>query len=146
MEVKSTSFKNNGNIPSKYTCDGDNVNPPLIIEDIPENTKSIAIIMDDPDAPSETFTHWIVWNIKPEGDKLTIEENSKPGVEGINDFNKTGYGGPCPPSGIHRYFFRIYALNSELNLEENSGRVELENQIKKHRIEESVLMGTYKRV
>jgi len=140
IKVFSSAFESNGTIPRKYTCNGDNINPPLEFEGIPEEAESLVLIIDDPDAPMKTFTHWIIWNIEP---VAKIEEDSIPGVEGINDFRKIGYGGPCPPSGVHRYFFRVYALNRQLELKAGAGRKELESEMIGHIIAEGELMGKY---
>lgn len=114
MKITSPAFESEQQIPAKYTCDGDNVNPPLVFEDIPEQAKSLVLIMDDPDAPDKTWVHWILYNISPNIE--FINENSKPGTAlvGLNDFEKNDYGGPCPPSGTHRYFFKLYALSEKL--------------------------------
>lgn len=140
IKVFSSAFESNGTIPKKYTCSGENINPPLELQGIPEEARSLVLIMDDPDAPMKTFTHWIVWNIGP---VAKIDEDSIPGIEGMNDFRKIGYGGPCPPSGTHRYFFRIYALDKELELKEGASRKELENEMIGHIIAEGELMGKY---
>ena len=112
LTVSSPAFSNNGFIPSKYTCDGSNINPELIIRDIPQDTRSLALIIDDPDAPKGTFDHWVMWNI-PVKDK--IDENSTPGAEGKNGKNENKYMGPCPPSGTHHYHFKVYAWILNLN-------------------------------
>jgi len=138
IKVSSSAFQANSTIPAKYTCRGDNVNPPLQFEGIPEEAESLVIILDDPDAPMGTFTHWIVWNIEP---VANIEEDSIPGVEGLNDFRKIGYGGPCPPSGTHRFFFRVYALNKQFELKAGAGRKELQKEMIGHIIAEGELMG-----
>ncbi len=145
MKIESLAFTNEGVIPSKYTCDGDNINPELKFIDVPENAKSLVLIMDDPDAPMGTWQHWLIWNISP--DTKLIEENSEPknAVFGMNDFRRLEYGGPCPPSGVHRYFFRLYALDKILNLNSGSSREQLERAIKGHIIAEAVLMGKYSR-
>lgn len=140
IKVFSSAFAANGSIPIKYTCNGTNVNPPLEFEGIPEEAESLVLIVDDPDAPMKTFTHWIVWNIEP---VAKIEEDSIPGVEGMNDFKKIGYGGPCPPSGTHRYFFRVYALDRQLDLKAGAGRKDLEKGMIGHIIAEGELMGKY---
>jgi Raf kinase inhibitor-like YbhB/YbcL family protein len=140
IKVFSSAFAANGSIPGKYTCDGANVNPPLEFEGIPEEADSLVLIVDDPDAPMKTFTHWIVWNIEP---VAKIEEDTIPGVEGINDFKRIGYGGPCPPSGTHRFFFRVYALDRQLELKAGTGRKDLENEMIGHIIAEGELMGKY---
>ena len=143
-EIVMTSpvFENKGFIPSKYTCDGANVNPPLSIEATPEGTKSLVLIVDDPDAPMGTWDHWVVWNISP---AKKIEENSVPGTEGLNSFNKHSYGGPCPPSGTHRYFFKVYALDTKLELKTNSRKKDVENAIKGHTLAKGEIVGLYKR-
>ena len=112
--ISSPAFENEGIIPSKYTCDGEDINPPLEVDNIPEGTKTLAIIVEDPDAPKGTFDHWIIWNIPPE---RLIEEDRVPGMRGKNSAGKTGYYGPCPPSGYHRYYFKVFALDNSLDLE-----------------------------
>src|SRR5947207_13423456 len=116
MKITSSAFQQGGNIPSKFTCDGPNTSPALQISGIPAEAKTLVLIVDDPDAPSELFTHWVVWNIDPR--TSDIAEGSAPakGMQGKNDFGKSGYGGPCPPSGTHRYYFKIFALDGELAL------------------------------
>lgn len=142
MEIKSPAFQNNEQIPSEYTCDGENISPELEISEIPENTVSLALIMDDPDAPSGTFTHWLAWNIPL---KTKIEKGESLSPSGITGFGKTGYGGPCPPSGTHRYYFKLYALDTNLDLNDGATRQELENAMQGHVIKQGILMGTYKR-
>jgi len=142
IKVFSSAFEANRTIPRKYTCDGKNLNPPLELEGIPEEAESLVLIIDDPDAPMKVFTHWIVWNIEP---VAKIEEDSIPGVEGMNDFRKIGYGGPCPSSGTHRYFFRVYALDRKLELKAGAGRKELESEMIGHIIAEGELIGKYSR-
>ncbi len=140
IKVFSSAFESNSTIPRKYTCYGENINPPLEFANIPEETESLVLIMDDPDSPMNPFTHWIVWNIEP---VAKIEEDSIPGIEGINNFRKIGYGGPCPSSGTHRYFFRVYALDRQLELKAGAGRKELESEMIGHIIGEGELMGKY---
>lgn len=132
-------------MPSKYTCDSDNENPSLVFNDVPEKAVTLALIVDDPDAPARTFTHWLVWNIDAQTDR--IDEGSVPGeaVEGMTDFGVTGYGGPCPPAGEHRYFFRVYALDKELELEEGASREELEEAMVGHIVDSAELMCIYAR-
>jgi len=142
MKLTSPAFKHNEFIPAKYTCQGDDVNPPLVIEDVPEGTKSLALIVDDPDAPGMTWVHWVVYEM-PVISK--IEENSIPGKQGINDFRKKNYGGPCPPSGTHRYFFKLYALDKKLGLEEGLRKKELEAAMQGHILAECQLIGLYKK-
>ena len=140
IKVFSSAFESNDTIPRKYTCNAENINPPLEFRGIPEKAESLVLIIDDPDAPMKVFTHWIVWNIVP---IAKIDEDSIPGVEGINDFWKIGYGGPCPPSGTHRYFFRVYALDKQLGLKAGKSRKELESEMTGHIIAEGELMGKY---
>lgn len=142
LTVKSPAFKNNEFIPSKYTCDGLNINPELRIEDIPANTKSLALIVDDPDAPNGTFCHWLLWDIDP---KNAIKEDSKPGKVGSNSMHENKYFGPCPPSGTHHYHFKVYALNTKLNLPSKTGEKELLHAMKGHVISSGDLVGLYKR-
>lgn len=144
MKISSSAFENNGMIPSEYTCDGSDVSPPLAISDIPKEAKSLAIIMDDPDAPMGTFTHWVVWNISPQKIQFTKGEKiSFP--QGKTSFGHKSYGGPCPPGGTHRYFFKLYALDLILNLEEGSSKADLEKAMTGHILAESKLMGKYSR-
>jgi len=142
LRVTSPAFTNNGPIPRKYTCDGNDVNPPLSIEGIPEGTKSLVLIVDDPDAPRGTWDHWIVWNISP---VQKIEENRVPGTEGLNDSGRRSYGGPCPPSGTHRYFFKVYALDTTLNLSPNSRKKDVEKAMMEHILAQGHIIGLYSR-
>jgi Raf kinase inhibitor-like YbhB/YbcL family protein len=142
LTVKSPAFENNKLIPPKYTCDGNNVNPPLTIENVPDETKSLVLIVDDPDCPTGTWDHWIVWNITPTS---KIEENTVPGTEGINTARKHSYGGPCPPWGTHRYFFKVYALDAKLNLNSNSNKKDVEKAMQGHILAKGELIGLYRR-
>jgi Raf kinase inhibitor-like YbhB/YbcL family protein len=142
LKIKSPAFEHNGLIPRKYTCDGEDVNPPLVIEDIPGGAQSLALIVDDPDASMGTWNHWVVWNIPP---MKEIKENTVPGIEGMNDFRKHSYGGPCPPGGTHRYFFKVYALDTKLNLGANSRKKDLEKAMQGHILAMGELMGRYSR-
>ena len=142
MELKSPEFKNNEPIPKKFTCHGENINPALIAEGIPAGTKSLAIIVDDPDAPGGNWVHWVMFDI-PVVSK--IEENSSPGKQGINDSGRIRYDGPCPPSGTHRYFFKLYALDIELNLKEGVSKADLEKAMAGHILAKAELIGLYKR-
>ena len=142
LSITNSVFQHNGLIPRKYTCDGDDVNPPLNITGIPEATQSIVLIVDDPDAPMKTWDHWVVWNIAP---REKIDENSVPGIEGLNDFNRHSYGGPCPPSGTHRYFFKVYSLDTKLNLPPNSRKKDVEEAMKGHILAKGEIIGLYKR-
>ncbi len=143
MKLSSPAFQNEENIPSEYTCNGENINPPLEIKDVPATTKSLVLIMDDPDAPGGTWLHWSLWNI-PSATK-NIERNSIPqkAVLGTNDFNIIKYKGPCHPSGTHRYFFRLFALDTILDLPEGSEISTLKEKIKNHIIDQTELIGTY---
>jgi hypothetical protein len=132
----------NDSIPEMYTCDGKDVNPPLLIEDIPENTACLVLIVDDPDASMGTFTHWIIWNISP---KNKINENTALGIEGVNDFGKVQYNGPCPPGGSHRYYFKLYALDDMLSLQKGEHREKLVAEMQDHIIESCNTMGRYKK-
>lgn len=144
MRLTSSAFGHNGDIPSEFTCDGDGVSPPLTISEVPENTKTLALISDDPDAPAGTWVHWVVWNIPP--DTKEIAKGTEPqGVQGKTDFGKQCYGGPCPPSGTHRYFFKLYALDTELELPEGSAKAGLEKSMEGHILAEAQLIGAYQR-
>lgn len=138
--LRSTAFSHNGHIPVKYTCEGEDINPPLELTGIPDEAKSIALIVEDPDAPHGVFDHWIVWNISP---SEAIAEKSNAGISGRNSFGKIGYGGPCPPSGVHRYFFRAYALDSQIDLLGGAGKQDLLDAMKGHIIGTAELMGQY---
>jgi Raf kinase inhibitor-like YbhB/YbcL family protein len=142
LSITSPAFENNGFIPMRYTCDGEDVNPPLKISGIPGGTQSLVLIVDDPDAPMGTWDHWVVWNIKP---SEKIEENSVPGTEGLNSFNKHSYGGPCPPSGMHRYYFKVYALDTKLNLNPNSRKKDVEKAMEGHVLAKGEIIGRYRR-
>jgi Raf kinase inhibitor-like YbhB/YbcL family protein len=146
-KMKLTSvFNNNEMIPSKYTCDGENVNPELVIENVPQNTVSLALIVHDPDAPMPGgFTHWVAWNLSPNLEK--IEEDSFPnkGLQGENGAKTKQYIGSCPPSGTHRYFFTIYALNTFLRKEPAFNKEELEKEIQGSILEKAELIGLYSR-
>lgn len=141
LTVSSPAFKNNSKIPPKYTCHGEDVNPQLDIQNLPEETKSLILIVDDPDCPIGDWVHWIVWNIQPTN---SIKENSVPGVEGMNDFNKHSYGGPCPPSGTHRYFFKLYALDTELSLPVSTRKRELQKVMTGHILAKGEIVGLFK--
>lgn len=145
LKLSSQAFSHSGHIPAKYTCDGQDVNPPLTIENITPGAKSLALIIDDPDAPAGTWVHWVVWNINPVATE--IKEHSLPSgaQEGMADFRKRGYGGPCPPSGTHRYFFKLYALNTTLSLSPNATKAALESAMKGRILARTELMGLYKR-
>jgi len=145
MKIKSPSFENKDDIPSKHTCDGEDINPSLEITGVPERAESLVLIVDDPDAPAGTWDHWVVWNINPSVEK--IEEGSVPegAVEGMNDFGKKPYGGPCPPSGTHNYYFKLYALDANLELDSSAKKEEVESKMKDHILERAELIGRYSR-
>ncbi len=149
LKVESV-FENGGFIPKRYTCDGEDVSPPLTFKNLSENARSIAIVVEDPDAPMGTFTHWIIYNIPPtdkipEGiPKGKVIEKPFKAMQGRNDFGFYGYGGPCPPSGTHRYYFKVYVLDEMLEWREYS-KDELMNEIQKHTIQYGEIMGRYSR-
>ena len=146
LKLTSPVFENNSPLPPRYTCDGENINPPLSIKNVPRKAKSLALLLDDQDAPRGSYVHWIVWNIDPE--TKDIKEDSVPAdaVEGTNDFKKRNYGGPCPPTRAHRYVFKLYALDIRLNLEASSTKAALEKAMKGHILAQTQLLTSYKRV
>ncbi|MFX1532967.1 MAG: YbhB/YbcL family Raf kinase inhibitor-like protein [Promethearchaeota archaeon] len=145
FKLTSPAFNHEELIPRKYTCQGEDVNPELHIEAVPEDTKSLVLIMDDPDAPIGTWDHWVVYNIDPTISK--IPENSVPpnAMQGRNSWKRNNYGGPCPPFGTHRYYFKLYALDTVLNLPIKSNKKVVEGAMKGHILAEAVLMGKYKK-
>ncbi|MBI2551718.1 YbhB/YbcL family Raf kinase inhibitor-like protein [Candidatus Uhrbacteria bacterium] len=145
MRIESPAFGQNERIPKKYTCDGEDVNPPLTIADVPEGTKSLALIHDDPDATDGTWVHWTVWNITP--DTRALEEGKVPqgAMEGTQSWGRTGYGGPCPPSGAHRYFFKLYALDATLDLPASTDAQGLTSAMEGHILAQAELIGLYER-
>lgn len=152
MDIKLTSsaFSDGGPIPSKYTCDGTDVSPPLEWEAVPDGAKSIALICDDPDAPMGTFVHWVIYGLPAETTRLqeavpTDRTLPNGAAQGTSDFGRIGYGGPCPPSGTHRYFFRLYALDAEVDLEPGATKQQLLRAIGEHVLAQGQLMGTYRR-
>jgi len=150
MKLESAGFKEGQAIPKQYTCDGVNVSPPLEWNGVPKNAKTLAVICDDPDAPSGTWVHWVLYNLP--ADDMGLIENAPAteklkagGMQGKNDFGKIGYGGPCPPGGTHRYFFKLYALDAELNLKPGATKSELLKSMEGHVIAQGQLMGTHSR-
>ncbi len=144
MKITSPDFEEGEMMPRETTCEGRDVSPELHITGVPEGTKSLALICDDPDAPSGAFVHWLVWNIPPDTKK--IERGKEPeGVQGVNGFGGRGYRGPCPPSGTHRYFFRLFALKDKLDLREGSRKQALKEAMDPHIIAKAELMGKYRR-
>jgi hypothetical protein len=148
MKITSTAFAQNQSIPSRYSCDGEDINPPLHIEDVPASAKSLVLIMDDPDVPAAAkvpvWDHWIVFNIPPTVTKIEEGENPE-GVLGSNTRGKMVYGGPCPPDREHRYFFRLFALDTILSLPLGAARRAIEEAMKGHIVEYTELMGRYER-
>lgn len=144
MHIESPAFEAHQTIPKKFTGEGENVSPPLILQDIPKGTKSLVLIVDDPDAPSGVFVHWLAWNIDPNTQQLP--EGTKPPVQGKNDFGERAYKGPLPPKGPkHRYFFKLYALDTKLTLPEGSNKKQLEDAMEGHILSQSELVGLYQR-
>jgi Raf kinase inhibitor-like YbhB/YbcL family protein len=142
LTIKSPAFEANTEIPKKYTCEGDSVNPALTIEGVPAEAKSLALILDDPDAVNGVFDHWVIWNIPASTDK--IEEDSAPGVEGYNSGRRPGYYPPCPPSGSHHYTFKVYALDQTLNLPAKTKKADLQKAMEGHILAEGELVGLYR--
>lgn len=147
MEFKLTSpaFNHGSQIPSRYTCDGENINPHLIIHGVPANAKSLALLMEDPDAPSGLWIHWVMWNISPEIKEIREHTVPMKAEEGLNTRQESGYDGPCPPSGTHRYFFRLFALDTKVHLAADSDKQTLERAMESHILATTELMGTYSR-
>lgn len=147
MQLKSPSFGQNESIPKKFTCQGANISPALQWSGVPSMTKSLALICDDPDAPGKTWVHWVVYNLPPNVTRLDENANiqSLGGKEGMTDFGSTGYGGPCPPSGTHRYFFKLYALDVKLDLPDGVTKEQVLEAMQGHELAKAELMGTYKK-
>jgi len=145
LTITSPAFAHKDEIPARYTCDGEDINPALRIDAVPDRAKALALIVDDPDAPAGTWVHWVVWNIPPQTREM--RENGLPAeaVQGLNDWKRNRYGGPCPPSGTHRYFFRLYALDTVLNLAATTSKAALLRAMEGHVIAQGELMGTYRR-
>ncbi|OGR51365.1 MAG: phosphatidylethanolamine-binding protein [Elusimicrobia bacterium RIFCSPLOWO2_02_FULL_39_32] len=150
LEIKSSAFNEGSMIPSKYTCDEEDISPPITWNEPPKGTKSFALISDDPDAPMGTWVHWVIYNIpsatRALKEDFPKEKELKDGTkQGITDFKRIGYGGPCPPSGIHRYYFKLYALDQILALQSEATKEDLLKAMKGHVLAESSLMGKYSR-
>jgi len=148
LEIKSSVFKNNGFIPPRYTCDGENINPLLEIKNVPEGTKSLVLIMDDPDATGGvTWDHWLLFNVDPKTHYIAEDSVPAGALQGKNSWGRINYGGPCPPRGSkpHRYMFKIYALDILLDLPEGASKQEIEKAMKDHILDEAVLIGLYQR-
>ena len=146
MKIESSAFLNGEMIPAEYTCDGEGINPELLISGVPESAKSLALIVDDPDAPMGNFNHWVAWNINPAVQKIEEDSLPKGAVSGINDNEEVGYIGPCPPGGIHRYYLKIYALDALLDLGPDARKKDLEEAMAEHILSEAELLGKYSRV
>jgi hypothetical protein len=150
FKIESSAFREGEIIPSKYTCNGENISPPLRWINAPKGTKSFAIINDDPDAPAGDWVHWVIYNIPAGIHELKEGASSKKllpkeTIEGITDFRKTGYDGPCPPSGIHRYYFKLYALDAVLHLQAGVTKMQLLNAMQGHIISKTTIIGRYQR-
>ena len=145
MKISSPDFNEGGSIPSRFTCDGENVNPALRISDVPAGAKSLVLIVDDPDAPAGTWNHWLMWNLKTDLKEIAVNSVPAGAVQGLNDFHQNNYGGPCPPSGTHRYFFKLFALDTVLELPASSTRKTLDQAIRGHVVAEAKHMGRYAR-
>jgi len=150
MILTSSAFDEGGMIPRKYTCNGQDVSPPLAWSEVPEGTKSFALISDDPDAPVGTWVHWVYYDLPADARSLPegVDSAEKPaagGTQGMTDFRRIGYGGPCPPSGTHRYFFKLYALDTVLNLPAGANKKQLLKAMNGHVLAEAQLMGNYSR-
>lgn len=143
FRVSSPAFHHNDHIPAKYTADGANVNPELVIENVPAGTKSLTLIVEDPDAPAGLWVHWAVWNINPNIGRLVEHAEPREAVIGKNSWGHNNYGGPHPPSGTHRYMFRIFALDTTIDIPGTSGREALENAMEGHVLGEALLTGLY---
>ena len=150
LTLTSAAFAEGAAIPSTYTCDGEDVSPPLSWTAAPDGTKSLALINDDPDAPGKTWVHWVVYNLPTSLRQLPEALPTDPELpdgtrQGLTDFGRVGYGGPCPPSGTHRYFFKLYALDAVLSLPPRATKQQVETAMKGHVLAQAQLMGTYRR-
>lgn len=145
MKLSSPAFDHSKAIPSKFTCDGEDTNPPLEIKGVPDGAKSLALIMDDPDAPGGVWVHWLLWNIDPAATRIAQGSVPAGAEQGVNSWQRREYGGPCPPSGTHRYFFRLYALKQKLNLPASTTRKDLDKAIKGIVLAQTELFGLYSR-
>lgn len=145
MKLTSAAFANEEKIPADFTCDGKKISPPLSVSGVPAGTKSLAIIVDDPDAPLGTFTHWIIWNIDAGTKEITAGQIPQKSQEGTNSAGRIGYTAPCPPAGSHRYFFTVFALDITVGLDGKANKADLESAMKGHILEQTNLIGTYGR-
>lgn len=152
LHLSSSAFASDAAIPRQYTCDGRDISPPLRIAGVPAGTRSLALVVDDPDAPRGTFTHWLIWNLPPDVQQLHEGLRHEPRLpelgdarQGTNDFRSIGFRGPCPPAGVHHYRFTLYASDAVLDLPERTHRAQLEEALKAHTIASTELIGTYGR-
>ncbi len=145
MKIVSPAFEHNQIIPEKYTCDGENKNPPLIFSEIPTDAKSLVLIVEDPDAPGRTFTHWLLYNIDPSITEIAEGMVPEGTLQGLNDAGESSYYGPCPPSGVHRYFFRLFALDTQMQVGSNASKETLMNAMENHIVDKAELIGLYSR-
>ena len=145
MKITSPAFAHNGKIPMKYTCDGQGISPPLTFTEIPPEAASLVLICDDPDAPGKIFVDWTAWNVDPKTTQIDEGQKFEGVVEGQTSFGKSGYGSPCPPSGTHRYFFKLYALDKSLDLSPQGTKMQLEQAMENHILDQSELIGLYSR-
>lgn len=151
MDLMSPAFEHNGVIPARHTCDGENISPPLRWVGVPEESKTLVLICDDPDAPSGTWSHWVLYNVSPQMDGLgegvpDDERLSPTGMQGRNDFGDSGYGGPCPPRGSrHRYYFRLFALDTSLDLLPGATRQQVLDHLQDHVLAQTEFIGLYSR-
>jgi hypothetical protein len=145
MRILSPDFESNTLIPSRYSCDGEDINPKIVISGVPEKAASLALIIDDPDASVGNWVHWVVWNIAPGLTEIAAGSVPPGSIQGVTSFGKSGYGGPCPPSGEHRYFFKMYALDEMLDLPEEATASELETAMEGHVLDKAGLIGVYGR-
>lgn len=150
IKLTSSAFEEEAMIPAKYTCDGKDISPPLVWQGVPNEAETLALIVDDPDAPGKTWVHWVAYNIPADVTELPenyppLEKAENGMMQGKNDFKKIGYGGPCPPSGTHRYYFKLYALSETLNLEPGATKQELLDAMEGKVVAETSLMGKYSR-
>lgn len=143
IEVESPAFRPGQLIPPKFTCKGANESPPLQLKGVPANAKSLAIVVEDPDAPGGLFTHWLAWNIEPGISEVKTASVPTSAIQGRNDFGKVGYAGPCPPSGVHRYVFRVLALNGKLSLQAGTNRAEFDRALAGHIVAQGQLMARF---
>lgn len=145
MKIESPEFGGNSTIPSKFTCDGEGLSPELIISGVPAEAKSLVLIVDDPDAPGGDFVHWLVWGIGPSTGVIKEGEAPENAIQGTNSAGSNKYLDPCPPSGVHRYFFKLYALDTKIKLADTAGKEDLEGAMTDHTLSQAQLIGLYTR-